>query len=128
MVSSYRQERVFGSVLACIAAVLSLWPLLNHGALSLPWGIAAFALLLFTWLAPRLLSPILKIWLKFGHLLGIINTRLLLGIAFFLFITPIALLFKLTGRDALALRFQQKASYWKDQNKTWSPESFKKQF
>ena len=128
MMSRYRQERVFGSVLACIMAALALWPLLDHNVPSLPWGIATLTLFLMTWLTPLSLTPILKVWLKFGHILGIINTHLLLGIAFFLFITPIALLFKLIGRDALALRFQQKASYWKNQNKTWSPESFKQQF
>ncbi|ALP53350.1 hypothetical protein Tel_09390 [Candidatus Tenderia electrophaga] len=124
----YRQERQFGAVLAIIFAAVGLWPLLHAQAPAWGWvGISA-ALLLVAGLAPAVLSPVVKIWLKIGHIIAVINTWLLLAIAFFLLITPLALLFRLFGRDLLALRVKKKDSYWLAHDKRWSPDSFKNQF
>lgn len=51
--------------------------------------------------APKVLAPVNTIWLKIGHVLGWINTRIILGIMFFLLIFPIGLVLKLFGKDGM---------------------------
>ena len=67
---------------------------------SWPWiGAAGFAgagLLL-----PQLLKPVFIVWMKLGLLLGWINTRIILGIVFFLLFAPLALMFRLYGHDPM---------------------------
>ena len=57
---------------------------------------AAVALVL-----PVALGPVYKIWMKIGHVLGWINTRLILGLVFFVMFAPIALFFKIIRRDPM---------------------------
>lgn len=128
MTSNLRQEKQFGLALALISAGIAFWPLVDGAAPAWPWAVACFVLLLVTWRAAMLLSPVVKVWMRVGHFLGIVNTRILLGIAFFVVITPLAFIFKLLGRDPLRLRFNKLASYWLKNDKQWSPESFKNQF
>lgn len=128
MTSHYRQEKQFGLVLSLIALVIGLWPLFDKETISWPWALASTALLLIALLAPVVLSPLFKAWMSIGHVLGIINNHLLLAIIFFIFITPLALFFRLTGRDALHMKQKKATSYWQKEEKKWPPESFKNQF
>jgi hypothetical protein len=73
-------------------------------------------------------APLYRVWMKFSHVLGYINTRLLLAAVFFLVITPLALLMRLFGRDVLALRQEKRESYWQVQDKRWLPDSFRNRF
>ncbi len=128
MTTNYRQERQLGIVLAWIASLIALWPLLDDYSISWGWYLAAITFALLSWQAPGLLTPLLKLWLRIGHVLGIFNTHLLLGIAFYLLITPLAIIFKLMGRDALNLHGNKMASFWQRHEKKWSPNSFRRQF
>lgn len=69
------------------------WPIWPFIVLAIFWGLAL--------LAPQTLKPINKIWLKIGNVLGWINSRIILGIMFFLLIFPIGLLLKLFGKDSM---------------------------
>ena len=53
---------------------------------------------------PAALGPVYRLWMKIGHALGWINTRIILGLVFFVMFAPIALLFKLIGRDSMERR------------------------
>jgi len=108
--------------------VIGLLPFTDGESPSWSWLVAAAILLFVAWLASGLLSPVVKIWMKIGHMVGVFNTRLLLAIIFFLLITPLAVLFRLAGRDALALRIKKGSSYWQENKKIWPPESFRNQF
>lgn len=94
-------------------------------------GLAAAALVcaLLTTLSPKLLTPLNKIWMHFGELLGKIISPLVLGIIFFLIITPTAIIGRALGRDELKLRRKPQSSYWIDR-KSPSPkgDSFNNQF
>ena len=118
--------RQFGVGLACVFALLALWASFYGSAW--PWLLLVLVSLLLAGLAPNGLRPLAKGWLWLGHWLGLLNTWILLGIVFFLFVTPVSLLFRLMGRDALALKQKQANSYWQRQDKTWPPEDFKNQF
>ena len=81
-------------------------------------------------IAPYILAPLYHIWMKFAAGLGWVNTRILLSIFFFIVITPMALLMRLFGRDALQKKFSQKRdSYWvKRQKKEITPQRYERQF
>ena len=128
-IKKYQQERQFSFALILVFIVIGLWPLINDEAIKTHWLAISAIQLMVAWVVPGVLSPIVRIWVKIGHMLGVINSHILLAIAFYFVITPVALLFKLMGRDGLALRWHnKKKSYWHRHEKTWSPDSFKKQF
>lgn len=128
MTDSYRQEKTFGIALGVIVAIIALWPLIGN---EMPgWGLIFIATLIIAaaLFLPRVFTPVLKIWLPFGHLLGKLNTWLLLALIFFLLITPMALLFRLLRRDPLKLRDGRRGDYWVTRNDTITTQSFRKQF
>ncbi len=97
--------RQFGMVTATIIALLFglLLPyLFDRPIPELPLPFKASIVLAATaLLAPIILKPVYIVWMYIGFVLGWINTRLILGIVFYLFFTPIALLMKLLGKDPM---------------------------
>ena len=89
---------------------------------------AALALLLITLIKSDALLPLNKLWMRFGLLLGMIVSPIVLGVIFFGLFTPIAILMRLSGRDELRLKFAQKASHWIFREEPIKSESFKRQF
>ena len=68
---------------------------------------------------PTALAPVFKIWMKFAHILGWINTRLILGVFFYLILTPVSTVMKIARRDLLRRRFDRSgASYWQTRKPT----------
>ena len=63
---------------------------------------------------PDLLGPFNKLWMLFGFMLGKIISPIVLGLLFFLVISPVALLCKMFGRDELRLKGSTASSYWVD--------------
>jgi hypothetical protein len=101
--SRHTELRHFGLLMAALLiAVFGLllpW-LFGRAWPTWPWILGAlFALPAL--LRPALLAPVERGWLCFGHAMGRINTMLLLGLAYFLLITPLAFLLRLFGHDAL---------------------------
>jgi hypothetical protein len=68
------------------------------------------------------------LWIRFGLLLGMIISPFVLGILFFVFFTPMAMLMKLYGRDELRLKFKKNITYWTLRDNQIMPDSFKNQF
>lgn len=89
---------------------------------------AASIFLLVTLVKSNSLLPLNKLWMRFGLLLGIIVSPIVLGVIFFGLFTPIAMLMRLSGRDELRLKFTQKASHWISREEPVKSESFKHQF
>lgn len=64
-------------------------------------------------LIPRVLIPVEWVWMKFAHVMGSVMTIVLVTITFFLIITPIGMIVRLTGKDSLRLKKQSNlSSYW----------------
>ena len=106
-------ERSFGFVVGGIFAVLAaIWAYTEHFPFWWPL-IPAVPLITLATIRPSLLGPANKAWFKLGMLLGRIISPIVLGIIYFLWITPIALLMRLAGKKFLALGFEPEAkSYW----------------
>ena len=89
---------------------------------------AALIFLLITLIKSDVLLPLNKLWMRFGLLLGMIVSPIVLGIIFFGLFTPIAILMRLSGRDELRLKFSHKVSHWITRSEPIKSESFKNQF
>jgi hypothetical protein len=89
---------------------------------------AALAFLLVTLIQSDALLPLNKLWMRFGLLLSMIVSPIVLGIIFFGLFTPIAILMRLSGRDELRLKLTQKISHWVSRGEPIKSESFKHQF
>ena len=89
---------------------------------------AALIFLLITLIKSDVLLPLNKLWMRFGLLLGMIVSPIVLGIIFFGLFTPIAILMRSSGRDELRLRFSHKVSHWITRSEPIKSESFKNQF
>jgi len=123
-----KQERNFGYLFAFVFALAAFWPLWPLTAPNPYWLGGAFAWLLAALICPRSLAPLYKLWVKFGHALGWINARIILGIVFFVMVTPIGLVMRLAGKDLLRMRTKKSASYWILRDKPLDPQSLRNQF
>lgn len=83
--------------------------------------------LLFIGIFLRALSiRIARIWLKFSSVLGSISTRIVLTIIYFVFLTPIAFVYRLTHGDFMSLKRKNALDvrYWKERNYQYMPKDF----
>ena len=109
-------NRNFGVVFFIVFFLISLYPLLNNETIRL-WALAISLIFLFLGiLNSTILTPLNKLWFKFGIFLGKIISPLIMGIIFFIVVTPIGLLMKLFGKDLLSLKFNDKKTYWIEKN------------
>jgi hypothetical protein len=123
-------NRSFGVVFAVVFALIAFLPLIGGHPLRL-WslGVAAiFAALAFA--APQVLAPLNRLWLKLGLLLHKIVNPIVLGIMFYVVVTPTGLIMRLLGKDLLRLkRDPAAASYWIERTPPGpKPESLGDQF
>tara|TARA_A100001015_G_C15023558_1_gene729276 strand:+ start:167 stop:565 length:399 start_codon:yes stop_codon:yes gene_type:complete len=88
----------------------------------------SIVLFLVTIFKEDFLLPLNKLWMRFGFLIGIIVSPIVLGAIFFFLFTPIAIFMKLFGRDELCLKLKVKKTHWINYEKTKPTQSFKNQF
>jgi len=69
-----------------------------------PW-IAGGILAAWATVAPRSLRPVYRVWMRFGLLLNRITTPIILGMVYYVVITPTGAVMRLLHRDAMAKRF-----------------------
>ena len=89
---------------------------------------ASITFFLVSMLKSDILLPLNKLWMRFGLLLGMVISPIVLGLIFFGIFTPTALLMKLFRRDELRIRFKNKESHWIPRLQPIDPVSFKRQF
>ena len=105
-------NKSFGIVFFIVFLLLGFYPLLNDENVRVWSLVIALIFLTLGLLNSKLLLPLNKIWFKFGILLGKIVSPLIMGIIFFLVVTPISLIMKLMRKDILNLKFNNNKSYW----------------
>ena len=119
-------NRSFGIVFFVVFLIIATYPLINGGELRL-WSLFISIVFLFLGLVnSKILNPLNKLWFKFGIFLGKIISPLVMGIIFFLVVTPIGLLMRLLNKDLLNLKFNNNSSYWIE--KTEPKSKMKNQF
>jgi hypothetical protein len=127
-------ERSFGLIFAVFFIIVALFPLLTlsdqPGSLRL-WALFVAAFFAITALTiPRLLALPKKLWLSFGLLLHEIVNPLIMGLLFFVTVTPTGLIMRALGKTPLRLGFEKSAeSYWIPRTPPGpDPETMKRQF
>ena len=119
-------NRSFGIVFFIVFLLISIYPLINNESIRI-WSLIASLIFLFLGIInSNILSPLNKLWFKFGIFLGKIISPIIMGIIFFLVVTPIGLIMRLIGKDVLNLRYNNFKSYWIE--KTGPKSKMKNQF
>lgn len=126
-----KQLRTFGLVLALFLGGIGLVQFFKGHIPHNYWFWATGGLVLVVSQAiPKLIKPLYHIALFLGHILGWINTRLILGLIYYLIFTPIGLVMRILGKDPLHRKFDKQAtSYWHIAPRTAIPkEQYLRQF
>ena len=118
-------NRNFGIVFFIVFLLIALWPLLNGNEFRLWSLLLSFIFLLLGVINSKFLTPLNKIWFRFGIFLGNFISPIVMGFVFFLVVTPTGLIMKLFGKDILRLK-KNKITYWI--NKDRDDSSMKNQF
>ena len=92
--------------------IISIFPLFEDGYIRVWAVVIAMTFLTLGLLNSSVLSPLNKIWFKFGILLGNFMSPIIMGLIFFTVVTPIAFLLKAFGKDVLKLKKNNEKSYW----------------
>ena len=110
-------NRSFGIVFFTVFILIALYPLSKQGEIRV-WSLIISLIFLFLGLLnSKILTPLNKIWFKFGIILGKIISPLVMGVIFFFVVTPIGLLMRLFQKDVLSLKFDKdNQSYWIEKN------------
>ena len=109
-----KQLRTFGIALSILLAIIGLINFLkgNITFYQWLWGVA-IVVFLITITVPIVIKPVYRTALFFAHILGWINTRLILGIIYYFIFTPISIVFKIIKKDPLDRKFDKQAkTYW----------------
>ena len=119
-------NRSFGLVFFAVFLLIALYPLGNIGEIRIWSLIISLIFLILGLLNSKILTPLNKLWFKLGIFLGKVISPIIMGIIFFLVVTPIGLLMKLLGKDLINLKKNNEKTYWIQRNKIKS--SMKNQF
>ena len=106
-------NRSFGLVFFVVFLIISLWPLISEEPIRIWSAVISIIFLILGIINSKLLTPLNKIWFKFGILLGNIVSPIVMGILFFAVVTPTGLILRVFGKDLLGKKFdKEKKSYW----------------
>ncbi len=105
-------NRSFGIVFFIVFLLISIYPLINQSEIRL-WSLIISLIFLVLGIAnSKFLTPLNKLWFRFGLFLGKIISPIIMGIIFFLVVTPIGLLMRLLKKDLLNLKINDEKTYW----------------
>ena len=119
-------NRSFGIVFSIVFLLIAIYPLINNEELRIWSLVIAIIFLVLGLINSKVLTPLNKLWFKFGLLLGRIISPIVMGLIFFLVVTPIGLLMRIIGKDLLNLKLNKNKSYWIE--KTGPKSKMKNQF
>ena len=119
-------NRSFGIVFFVVFFLIALYPLINNEDIRIWSLVISLIFLILGLINSRILNPLNKLWFKFGIFLGKIVSPIIMGIIFFLVVTPIGFIMRILGKDLLNLKFNANKSYWIE--KTGPKSKMKNQF
>ena len=105
-------NRSFGVVFFIVFLLISLYPISYSGEIRIWSFIISLIFLILGLINSKILTPLNKLWFKFGIFLGKIVSPIIMGIIFFLVVTPIGLIMKTLRKDLLNLKYNTNKSYW----------------
>lgn len=84
------------------AATMPVWPWVIAGLL---WVPALFV--------PKSLQPVYTTWMRIGHAIGWVNTRIILGLVFYILVLPMGLIMRMFGKDPMARKYDKSVSSYR---------------
>ena len=127
--SDVKELRNFGLIVGGVFGVIGLWPMVLRGEPLRLWAlIVGGLLLLLGTVVPAWLAPIHRGWMWIGHILGWINTRIILGVIFYGLITPIGIVFRMLGKDTMRQTFSDTSPTYRVNRERRPPSHMKFQF
>ena len=105
-------NRSFGIVFFIVFLLIALYPLLKDNDLRIWSLVISFIFLILGLINSKILTPLNRLWFKFGLLLGRFISPLIMGIIFFVVVTPIGIIMRLLKKDLLNLKYNKKETYW----------------
>ena len=109
-------NRSFGVVFFIVFLLIALYPLLKGNDLRIWSLLISFIFLALGLINSKILTPLNRLWFKFGLLLGKFISPLIMGIIFFAVVTPIGIIMRLLKKDLLNLKYNKKETYWIDKS------------
>tara|TARA_B110000971_G_scaffold166042_1_gene170074 strand:- start:24 stop:407 length:384 start_codon:yes stop_codon:yes gene_type:complete len=110
-------NRNFGTVFFLVFLIISLFPLLKNENIRIWSIIIALVFLVLGLLNSKFLTPLNKIWFRFGIILGNFVSPIVMGIVFFVIVTPTSLIMRVLGKNLLNLKKGNKKTYWIERSK-----------
>jgi hypothetical protein len=115
----------FGIIFFLLFLIIGFYPLKSDGVIRI-WSVFfSLVFLIITIIRPNLLTFLNKLWIKFGILLGTIISPIVMGLVFFIVVTPIGILVRVLKKDVMGLK-RGASSYWI--NREDKVQSMNKQF
>ena len=105
-------NRSFGIVFFLFFLIVALWPLIYKADIRLWSLVISIIFLILGVINSKILTPINKLWFKFGLFLGKIVSPLVMGAIFFLVVTPTGIIMRLMRKDLLNLKKNNSKTYW----------------
>ena len=105
-------NKSFGIVFFIVFFIISIYPLFNNGTINVWVLIISLTFLILGLLNSPILSPLNKLWFKFGILLGSIVSPIVMAIVFFGVVTPTSIVMKIFKKNLLGLKKNNKKTYW----------------
>ena len=107
-------NKKFGFFFTAIFLIATTYFYINNASSSVvsTLSVVGLSFLVATLVNPDLLLPLNRLWMRFGLLLGMIISPIVMGIIFFGLFTPMSLTMRLFRRDELRLRFKNKKTHW----------------
>ena len=110
-------NKSFGIVFFLFFSIVSVFPLFKDGNIRIWSLIIAIIFLILGLLNSKILTPLNKIWFKLGILLGSFVSPIVMGVVFFVIVTPTSLIMKVLGKNLLNLKRDNKRTYWIERSK-----------
>ena len=109
-------NKIFGLVFFVVFFLIALYPLVNNQNIRF-WSLSiSFVFLILGLMNSKILTPLNKLWFKLGIFLGKIISPFIMGMIFFLVVTPIGFIMRILGKDLLNLKYNHNKSYWIEKN------------
>ena len=106
-------NRNFGLVFFVVFLILGFWPIINGGEIRIWLVTVSLIFLVLGMMKSKLLTPLNKLWFKFGMILGAIVAPVVMGAVFFLVVTPIGIVMRIMGKDLINKKHdKKKETYW----------------
>ena len=124
-----KKHRHFGLLVGGIFIVIGVWPAIFRGQNLRLWALLAGGVLVIPGLLmPGFLAPFYRVWMAVGRALGWVNTRLILGLTYYIVFAPVGLVMRLLGRDPMQRGREPEAETYRVSRHPRPPSHMRHQF